>query len=532
MPSLALGGVVAAAIVVIILLFALSYHVADADECLVITGPGRTRYVVGGSALIFPFVWKVNKLNLGKITIALETDANQPIPTQDYIMLNMSAVATVQIGTGSFTDRNGENREMLAIAARNYLNQKKTVMEHDISEIMLGKMREATGATKLADLIRNRDAFNDTVTKAATDDMNALGLELVAFNVQDFYDRAGVGMDGRPTSVIRQMGAAQSAEISRDARIASIEADEKVADRNNEYQLKLADLKTQQDTAKAKADMTYDITSAERKKELNVAQQDAEIAAEERRAVLAERKAATAEKELDATVRKQADAQRYAAEQDAEAKLYTRRKDAEAELYTRRQEAEAVKVNAEAQAEATRKTADADAHATEVKGDAEGKALRHRGEGEAAGISAQVKAYNATTNNLILAQQYIQVMPEIARAVSEPLRSVDSITMYGDGNTTRLLADTTNGVSQVSNALESALGIDLKGLLNAAVGGHMAGAAMRGDAVADDAGSANSTEPSRDGSASAPADGDEPDPADWHDAATRIERETTGDTGV
>lgn len=486
--STAMTGIIIAAIIIVLvaILFALSYRVADADECLVITGPGKPRYVVGGSAVVIPFIYRVNKLSLGKISIGLQTEDNQPIPTNDYIMLNMSAVATVQIGTGKFTDANGQEHDMLAIAARNYLNKSKDKMEGDIREIMLGKMREATGATNLKDLIQNRDAFNVKVTEAATDDMNALGLELVAFNVQDFFDRAGVDMNGKPTSIIRQMGAEQSAKISQSARTAAIEADEQVAVRNNAYLMKQAELKTQSDEAKAKADMVYDITSADRRKELNVAQQNAEIAAEERRAVLAEKKAATAEKELDATVRKQADAQRYAAEQEAEANLYTTQKAAEAELYTRRQEAEAVKVNAEAQAEATQKTADADAHATEVKGDAEGKALRSRGEGEADGIKAQVKAYNETTNNFILAQQYIQVMPEIARAVSEPLRSVDSITMYGDGNTTKLLADTTNGVSQVSNALESALGIDLKSLLNAAVGGRMAGEAMKTAVEASD----------------------------------------------
>lgn len=506
---------VVAVIVVIVALFALSYHVSDADECLVITGPGKPRYVVGGSALTFPFLYRVNKLNLGKLTINLQTEQNQPIPTSDYIMLHMSAVATVQIGTGTYKDALGKEHNLLEIAAANYLNQPKDVMEQDIREIMLGKMREATGATKLTDLIKNRDTFNESVTKAARDDMNALGLTLIAFNVQDFFDRAGVDIDGHPTSIIKQMGAAQSAEISRQAREASINADQQVAERNNEYQLRLADLKTQQDTAKAKADKVYDITAADQQKTLNVAQQDAEIAAEERRAVLAERKAATAEKTLDATVRKQADAERYRVEQESEAKLFatqknaeadlfSRQKDADAKLYVQKQDAQAVKVTADAQADATKvtadaqatatmATADADAHATQVKGEAEGEALRAKGKGEADAIGAQVAAYNETKNTFILAQQYISVMPEIARAVAEPLSKVDSITMYGDGNTTKMVADTATAASQIAGALESSLGIDLKQVLNAAVGGAVAGKAA-GATVSKDGGASGSAQ--------------------------------------
>lgn len=81
-------------------------------------------------------------------------------------------------------------------------------------------------------------------------------------------------------------------------------------------------------------------------------------------------------------------------------------------------------------------------------------------------------------NTYILAQQYIQILPDMVRAAAEPLTKVDHITMYGDGNSTKLVGDTVNSVSQLSEGLSQSLGIDLKALLNSMVAGHAAGSAL------------------------------------------------------
>ncbi|KFI93764.1 flotillin family protein [Bifidobacterium stellenboschense] len=448
--------VIVPVVIVLIILACACYTVAPTDRVLVITGPGGRRFVTGKAAIIIPFLYRRDWLSLGVVQSELHTDT--PIPTKDAILIDVSAVANFQIGVDRFVGHDGVERDPLEIAARNYLNQDKKRMMADVTQVLLGKMREAIGKTELRTLMENRDEFSETVATAARADMEALGLELVTFNVQDFADGQGV---------IRDMGADMAAQISRDAQLARIAADQQVAERQNQLDLKQAELKTTADNAKAKADMVYEITKAERTKELNIAQQDAEIAAEERRIELADRQAAVKEKELNATVRKQAEADRYAAEQRADAELYTTQKTAEADLYRQRQEAEAVKATADAQAQATR-----------VKGEAEGAALKAKGEGEAAGIEAQGHAYNAMNNQLIIAQQYIQIMPQIARAIAEPLAKVDTITMYGDGNTTKLVGDTTNALSQISEGLAGSIGLDLKTLLNGALGGHMAGKAM------------------------------------------------------
>lgn len=186
--------------------------------------------------------------------------------------------------------------------------------------------------------------------------------------------------------------------------------------------------------------------TAEKQRELYVAQQEAQIAAETKKVELAERQVAVKERELDATVRKQAEADRYAAEQKADAELYTRTKNAEA-----------------AKVEAQNKS-DADLYSAQKTAD--GAAEKAHGEGVAAGIKAQTEAYNGMENAYLLANRYIDVMPEVAEAVAKPLASVDSIKMYGDGNATKLVRDTTGMVDQVTSGLKDATGIDLTELLS------------------------------------------------------------------
>lgn len=282
----------------------------------------------------------------------------------------------------------------------------------------------------------------------------------MTFNVQDFSDQQGV---------IEDMGAEMASQITRDAQLARIASEEQVAMRQNQLDLKQAELKTKADEAKAAADMVYETTKAQKTKDLNIAEQDAEIAAEDRKIELAQKKAEVRERELDAEVRKKAEADRFAAQERAEAELFEERK-----------RAEAIEVKAAAEAKSI-----------EMKGRAEGTALAETGKGEAEAIKAQGEAYNAMNNTFILTQQYIAILPEIARAVTEPLTKVDKITMYGEGNASKLVGDTTNTMSQLNEAFEKALGIDLSGLINSVAGGNAAGAAiakhMGETANADDA---------------------------------------------
>lgn len=402
-------------ILVVMMVFESCWRKCPPDKLMIVSGAGKMRSVSGKGTFVIPLLQRVDTLSLGAVQVQLTTEND--IPTQDAILIHACAVANFQIG---------QTPELIETASKNYLNLDKEEMTRQVTEVMLGKMREVIGQMDLKELMRDRESFNAKVFGGSKDDLANLGLELRTFNVQDFSDSQGI---------IRSMGADQAAEIKKEAELAQIKAAEEVAIRQNQLDLKQADLKKQADKAKAEADMVKATVTAEKQRELYIAQQEAEIAAETKKVELAERQADVRERELNATVKKQAEADRYAAEQAAEADLYKRTKQAEAE-------------------------------ATRLKGESEGAAEKAHGEGVAAGIKAQAEAYNGMDNPYLLANRYIDIMPKVAEQVAKPLTAVDSIKMYGSGNAQKLVKETTSIVDQVASGMKDSTGIDLPSLLN------------------------------------------------------------------
>lgn len=415
----------AVGIMVLVLVFESCWRKCPPDKLMIVSGAGKMRSVSGKGTFVIPLLQRVDTLSLGAVQVQLTTEND--IPTQDAILIHACAVANFQIG---------QTPELIETASKNYLNMDKEEMTRQVTEVMLGKMREVIGQMDLKELMRDRESFNAKVFDGSKDDLANLGLELRTFNVQDFSDSQGI---------IRSMGADQAAEIKKEAELAQIRAAEEVAIRQNQLDLKQADLKKQADKAKAEADMVKATVTAEKQRELYIAQQEAEIAAETKKVELAERQADVRERELNATVKKQAEADR---DWPKVARI-ERQNESDAALYSAQKDAEGIKAKATAEAEATR-----------LKGESEGAAEKAHGEGVAAGIKAQAEAYNGMDNPYLLANRYIDIMPKVAEQVAKPLTAVDSIKMYGSGNAQKLVRETTSIVDQVASGLISNPDID------------------------------------------------------------------------
>ena len=387
----------AVGIMAVVLVFESCWRKCPPDKLMLVSGAGKMRSVSGKGTFVIPLLQRVDTLSLGAVQVQLTTEND--IPTQDAILIHACAVANFQIG---------QTPELIETASKNYLNLDKEEMTRQVTEVMLGKMREVIGQMDLKELMRDRESFNAKVFGGSKDDLANLGLELRTFNVQDFSDSQGI---------IRSMGADQAAEIKKEAELAQIKA-------------------------KAEADMVKATVTAEKQRELYIAQQEAEIAAETKKVELAERQADVRERELNATVKKQAEADRYAAEQEAEADLYKRTKQAEAARIERQNQSDAELYSAQKDAEGIQARAKAEAEATRLKGESEGVAEKAHGEGVAAGIKAQAEAYNGMDNPYLLANRYIDIMPKVAEQVAKPLTAVDSIKMYGSGNAQKLVKET------------------------------------------------------------------------------------------
>ena len=71
-------------------------------------------------------------------------------------------------------------------------------------------------------------------------------------------------------------------------------------------------------------------------------------------------------------------------------------------------------------------------------------------------------------------EMYFKAMPEIAKNIAEPLTKVDKITMYGDGNSTKLMKDIMTSLNQVTDGMRESTGIDLQSVLAGFAGAKLA----------------------------------------------------------
>lgn len=160
---------------------------------------------------------------------------------------------------------------------------------------------------------------------------------------------------------------------------------------------------------------------------------------------------------MDAEKKQQADAMLYEAQRRADAEAYERTKQADAEAYERIKQADASKEQMIKEAEGI-----------EAKGKAEAEAIRLKALAEAEGIDKKAEAMKKYGEAAIL-EMYFKSLPDIAKNVAEPLKNIDKITMYGEGNNTKLVGDITKSITQISDGLNDSLGVDVKSLLAGAL---------------------------------------------------------------
>ena len=91
---------------------------------------------------------------------------------------------------------------------------------------------------------------------------------------------------------------------------------------------------------------------------------------------------------------------------------------------------------------------------------------------EAEGIDRKAEAMKKYGEAAVI-EMVMNALPEIAKNVAEPLSKVDHITMYGEGNSAKLLQDIVNGTTQVTEGISHSMGIDFKSLVAGMVGGKL-----------------------------------------------------------
>ena len=107
-------------------------------------------------------------------------------------------------------------------------------------------------------------------------------------------------------------------------------------------------------------------------------------------------------------------------------------------------------------------------------GEAEAAAIRAKAVAEADGIDKKAEAMKKYGEAAVI-EMVMNALPEIAKNVAEPLSKVDKITMYGEGNSAKLISDIVGSTTQITEGFASGMGLDINSLLLGALGGKLAG---------------------------------------------------------
>lgn len=482
--------VVIAVIAIIILLFA-GYVKAPTDKAFVISGLSKApKFIIGRSTIRIPFLQRVDKLELKMISVDVKT--KESVPTNEYINVMIDSAVKLKVGT---------TFEFLKKASENFLNKNEDYIKNSVVDVLEGNVREIIGQMKLEDIVTDRKQFAEKVMENAAPDMEKMGLQIISFNIQNVTDENDViqnlGIDRIVT--ISKSAAISRAESERDIKIArakaekeandaDVESKAEIAAKNNELAIKQAELKIISDRKLAEADAAYRIQEQEQRKTIEIANANADIARREKEAELAEKEIALKEKKLDAEIKKQAEAEKFAAQQRADAQLYSEQRDAEAKKSKRIAEAEAAKYEAEQKAEAQKASAaaerfakeqeaagiqaagEAEAAAVKAKGLAEAEAIKAKGEAEAEAMNKRADAYEKY-GKAAMTEMIVKILPQMAAEIAKPLDAIDKITIIGG-------SDGGNGIDQVAGnvpivlaktieSVKETTGIDIREIMKA-----------------------------------------------------------------
>ncbi len=455
MPALVLKVVpIVLAVILVIILVKIMYIQAKPNEVVIITGlRKKKRNLIGKGGFRIPFFEKTSRLSLEMVAVDVKT--TEPVPTLDFINVNVDAVAKIKIPS---------TPDMIDVAAENFLDRGTDFISNAVKDVLEGNTREIIGAIPLKELINDRKAFIDKVQENAAPDLRKMGLEIVTFNVQNFTDEHDaindLGVDNleqiRKTAKISRIEAEQEVNIEQaraDLAINEerVKADKTIAEQQNELAIKKSELAKIENTKKAEAELAYEISM--------------EIQRKEKEQVTADANAVKAEREIEIK-RSQLISVRN---NEEDAKLYQKQKEAEGIEALAKARARALEMDAEAEAKKIKAMGDAEAQRVKAVGLAEADKVKAIGLAEAEALEKKAVAMQKYGEAAVL-DTVLKSYVEMSANIVKPLEKIDNITLYGEGNQAKIVEDTTRSLTQLDSGLKDALGIDIKALMSSFMG--------------------------------------------------------------
>lgn len=383
------------------------------------TGQELSYYLVkGGRAFIWPFIERVDNLSLELITI--ETSVEN-VYTKQGVRVSLEGVAQIKVASDDVSIRTASER---------FLSKGQAEIMNIAHETLAGHLRGIVGTLTVEEIYRERDKFAQSVQEVSASDLANMGLGIDSFVIKDIRDAEGY---------LEALGRPRIAEVKRDAVIAEQIARTKEQEAVRDYGIQQAAYEAEVQKAKADADLAYKIQEAITSQKLKEQEVQIQIIEKSKQIEVQTQETLRREQELDATVRKPAEAEQFRIQKIADAKRYE------------------IEAEAEGRAAAERAQGNAEAEIIQAKGMSEAEAMRKKAE-----------AWQ-NYNQAAIIEQIVAALPEIVAAISEPLSKLDKIVVIsndGAGNghgagAAKITADVGTIVSQLPAILEALTGVDL-----------------------------------------------------------------------
>lgn len=457
---LAVAGILLA-VFILLSLAASRYKKVGPNQVLVISGLKHTivnpvtgqkekvgfRIVKGGGAIVLPVVERVDVLSLEIMTIDVQTPE---VYTELGVPVTVDGVAQVKIKGDEVSIRT---------AAEQFLSKSSQEIKTIAHETLAGHLRAILGTMTVEDIYKDRDAFAQRVQEVSAVDLANMGLEIVSFTIKDIRDDQGYldALGQARTAEVKRDAAIGQALAARDATIKSAEArqegetakfmaETKIAEAEKNYAVQKAAFQAEVNRKRAEAELAYTLQQNIENQKIKAEEVQIQVIEKQKQIEVQTQEALRKERELEATVRKPAEAEQYRIQTLANAEKY--RKETEASG-----EAAAIRAIGEAEADAIR-----------ARGMAEAEVLRAKGIAEAEAMEKKAEAWQRY-NQAAIIQQVIDGLPQVAAAIAQPLARTERIVIVnsgGDGaGASRITQDIANIIAQVPATIEALTGIDV-----------------------------------------------------------------------
>ena len=408
------------------------------------------RVKVGGRMFVLPIIQMAQMLSLEVMTLAVNTAR---VYTKEGVSISVDGIAQVKVG---------RSENAIRTAAEQFLGKTVTEIAEVALQTLEGQQRAILGTMTVEDIYRDRVTFAEQVRDVAATDMTSMGLEIVSFSIRDIQDEQGYleALGVRRTAEVKRDAAIGAAEAERDAGIKEAQADQQrqaakytadtaIALSERDFQTEKAAYDQEVNARRAEAELAYPLQEAKTRQRIRAEESQVEVVERQKQIEVQEQEVARREKELDATVRRPAAADRYKLETLAEG------------------ERARVVAEARAEAEAIKLRGEADASAIVARGQAEAEAIRAQGLAEAEAMTKKAEAWKEYGQAAMI-QQLFETLPQVASAVAQPLAKTDSIVVISNGSesgagagASKVTQDVSNTIAQLPALVEALTGVDL-----------------------------------------------------------------------